>query len=609
MSDNIIKLLPDAIANQIAAGEVVQRPSSVVKELMENSIDSGATHVQLIIKDAGRSLIQVVDNGKGMNAFDARMSFERHATSKIAKAEDLFALHSFGFRGEALASIAAVAQVELKTKPENQELGTYIQIEGSEFIKTESCATTTGTSIQVKNLFYNIPARRNFLKSNSIEFKHILEEFTRIALSYPAIGFSLFNDQHQTYNLAPKKITERIVDVLGNAYRGQLINCEEETERIKIKGYIGKPDSAKKARGDQYFFVNQRFIKSPYLHHAVLNAYHGLIPNDTHPFYVIMIDIDPQMIDVNVHPTKTEIKFDDEKTVYGLIAATVRGAIAKHHVAPPIDFDADINIEKMLGFSDGVDRNVNTNFNNSISSSGSSSYRPQHFPSGHNSNSDQWEKLYDGINKERQEEQLTFSSAINHEDVKVSNAEVNNNTFQLLNKYIVTTMRAGLVIIDQQVAHERILYERFNKSLKLKKGASQQLLFPQQIELSAAQSALVMSMEAELQALGFMFSPFGPNTIQINGLPAEFEQDDAKALFEGLLEQYQNNYAQLKLDKNENLARALATRSAVKQGHALTLIEMNAMIGQLFACENPQYNAYGKKTMSVLKSHDLESLF
>ncbi len=604
---DIIKLLPDSIANQIAAGEVVQRPASVVKELMENSIDSGAKHVQLIIKDAGKLLVQVVDDGKGMTPADARMSFERHATSKITKAEDLFALYSYGFRGEALASIAAVAQVELKTKAAGQDVGTSIRIEGSEILKTESCAMNQGTSIQVKNLFFNIPARRNFLKSNSVELKHILDEFTRVALAYPEVAFSFYSNDIQTFNLQAKNLSERIVDLLGNAHREQLIHCEEETDTLKIKGFIGKPSSAKKTRGDQFFFVNRRFIKSGYLHHAVVNAFEGLIPHDTHPFYLLMLEVPTEMIDVNVHPTKTEIKFDDERTVYGILASAIRRSIAKHHVAPSLDFDADINIEKMLGFQ--------PTYNDSFEQQGSSkSYRPQNFSSEKNERGENWEALYDNLPSMRQEapqtESIVFSSAANSDRNALSGASSENpTTFQLHNQYIITQVKSGLVMIDQQAAHERILYERFIKMLRQKVGASQQSLFPQQLELSPADFALIMSMETKLNALGFMFNVFGNSTIQLNGTPAEVGEGQEKELFEGLLEQYKNFKSELKLDTTENLARSLAKRSAIRSGHKLSLPEMNAIIGQLFSCENPKYNASGKSTMVLLDLGQVSQLF
>ncbi|MDB5274350.1 MAG: mutL [Chitinophagaceae bacterium] len=605
---DIIKLLPDAIANQIAAGEVVQRPASVVKELLENSIDSGAKSIQLIIKDAGKALVQVVDDGKGMSPADARMSFERHATSKITKAEDLFALRSYGFRGEALASIAAVAQVELKTRADQDEVGTCIRIEGSEVVSVESCALKKGSSIQVKNLFFNIPARRNFLKSNQVELKHILDEFTRVALAYPEIGFSFYQNDIQTFNLQAKSLSERIVDLLGNSYREQLITCEEQTDNLTVKGFIGKPNSAKKTRGDQFFFVNRRFIKSGYLHHAVINAYEGLIPADTHPFYLLMLELPPEMIDVNVHPTKTEIKFEDERTVYGILAASIRRAISKHHVTPSLDFEIDINIERMMGFQ--------SSYNNETKSSNgnSGSYRPQQFAGEQKERGSNWESLYDNIpaykEEARQTESLVFSSAANQERSSTNVvASENPSTFQLHNQYIITQVKSGLVMIDQQAAHERILYERFLKNLKNKNGASQQSLFPQQLELSPGDFTLMLSIEHELNALGFMFSVFGTHTIQLNGTPSEVTEGEEKELFEGLLEQFKHFKSELKLDNTETLARSLAKRSCMKSGHPLALPEMNAIIGQLFSCDNSRYTPSGKTTMVLLDIEKVTQLF
>jgi DNA mismatch repair protein MutL len=608
---DIIKLLPDAIANQIAAGEVVQRPASVVKELLENSIDSGAKSVQLIIKDAGKTLVQVVDDGKGMSPADARMSFERHATSKITKAEDLFALHSYGFRGEALASIAAVAQVELKTRADSDEVGTCICIEGSEIISVESCSLKKGTSIQVKNLFFNIPARRNFLKSNQVELKHILDEFTRVALAYPEIAFSFYQNDIQTFNLQAKSLSERIVDLLGNAYREQLITCEEETDNLTVRGFIGKPNSAKKTRGDQFFFVNRRFIKSGYLHHAVINAYEGLIPADTHPFYLLMLDLPPEMIDVNVHPTKTEIKFEDERTVYGILAASIRRSISKHHVTPSLDFEVDINIERMMGFQSA---HTDTTEHRPHSGHGNGSYRPQQFSGDQKERGANWESLYDNIpaykEEARQTESLVFSSAANHDRTITTNAGTENpSTFQLHNQYIITQVKSGLVMIDQQAAHERILYERFTKNLRNKNGASQQSLFPQQLELTPADFTLMLSMEQELNALGFMFSVFGTHTIQLNGTPSEVTEGQEKEIFEGLLEQFKHFKSELKLDTTETLARSLAKRSCMKIGHPLTLPEMNALIGQLFSCENSRYTPSGKATMVLLDLDKVSQLF
>jgi DNA mismatch repair protein MutL len=461
MSD-IIRLLPDNIANQIAAGEVVQRPASVVKELLENSVDAGSTNVQLIVKDAGKQLVQVIDNGKGMSDSDARLCFERHATSKIRSAEDLFAIKTFGFRGEAMASIAAVAQVELKTRQAENELGTLIRIEGSSIIVHEQTAYPVGTSISVKNLFYNIPARRNFLKSNSVEMRHIMDEFVRVALAYPQVAFSFYHNDLELFNLPEEILSKRAVSVLGGSYREQLIPCKEETDFVSISGYIGKPESARKTRGDQFFFVNNRFIKSNYLNHAVMHAFEELIPSDSFPFYILYIEIDPSNIDVNVHPTKTEIKFDDEKTVYAIIKACVKRSLGTHNIMPSLDFDFNVNVSGFTGLSANSDTATNDY----------KGYTTKPFAtqtSIERSNQSNWERMYSGMENNREEgyqESIKMLSAINGaEDVTRLNKELlhtgNTSTFQLHQKYIVSQIKSGMMLVDQQAAHERILFEKY----------------------------------------------------------------------------------------------------------------------------------------------------
>jgi DNA mismatch repair protein MutL len=613
MSD-IIRLLPDSIANQIAAGEVVQRPASAVKELLENAIDAGSTKIQLIVKDAGKQLIQVIDNGIGMSATDARMSFERHATSKIRNTEDLFNIKTFGFRGEAMASIAAIAQVEMKTRKANEELGTILKIEGSEVKLQESTACEKGTSISVKNLFYNVPARRNFLKSNPVELRHILDEFQRVALAHPEIEFSFYQNDLETYTLRTDNLAQRIVDLFGKSYREQLILCNEETDFVKIEGFIGKPEHAKKSRGEQFFFVNHRFIKSSYLNHAVMFAFDKLVGDDTFPFYVLFIEIDPKNIDINVHPTKTEIKFDDEKTVYAMVRATVKKALATHNIAPSIDYELDINFnippdqrgtdfdEKQKEFSG---KNI--------------SYTPK----SQNETNQYWETLYKGfenqenLEKIKQYEEmtlLTLGSKINStEEISTLNRDMlysdNTTTFQLHNKYIVTQIKSGMALIDQQAAHERIYYEKYLNMLQNKFGASQQFLFPSSIELSPNDFALLMEMEEEIKSLGFVYSVFGKNTIVVNGIPADIPHANEKNLFESLIEQYKQNQSELKLEKKENLARSLAKRSAIRQGIKLSLTEMNSLIDQLFACKMPTYAPNGNLTLVLMTMEKIASMF
>jgi DNA mismatch repair protein MutL len=608
MSD-IIRLLPDNIANQIAAGEVVQRPASVVKELLENSVDAGSTNVQLIVKDAGKQLVQVIDNGKGMSDSDARLCFERHATSKIRSAEDLFAIKTFGFRGEAMASIAAVAQVELKTRQAENELGTLIRIEGSSIIVHEQTAYPVGTSISVKNLFYNIPARRNFLKSNSVEMRHIMDEFVRVALAYPQVAFSFYHNDLELFNLPEEILSKRAVSVLGGSYREQLIPCKEETGFVSISGYIGKPESARKTRGDQFFFVNNRFIKSNYLNHAVMHAFEELIPSDSFPFYILYIEIDPSNIDVNVHPTKTEIKFDDEKTVYAIIKACVKRSLGTHNIMPSLDFDFNVNVSGFTGLSANSDTVTNDY----------KGYTTKPFAtqtSIERSNQSNWERMYSGMENNREEgyqESIKMLSAINGaEDVTRLNKELlhtgNTSTFQLHQKYIVSQIKSGMMLVDQQAAHERILFEKYIGMLQNKFGSSQQFLFPLTLELSPSDFTLVLEMEDDIRKLGFVFNVFSNTTIVVNGVPSDVKGGSEKDLFEGLIEQFKQN-RDLKIDRQENLARALAKRSAIRAGNKLTLVEMNSIIDQLFACKTPNFAPDGNLTVVMLDMDKIGRLF
>ncbi|HEY8402261.1 MAG TPA: DNA mismatch repair endonuclease MutL [Cytophagaceae bacterium] len=609
---DIIRLLPDSLANQIAAGEVVQRPASAVKELLENAIDAGSSEIKLIIKEAGKQLIQVIDNGSGMSETDARMCFERHATSKLIKPEDLFAIRTFGFRGEALASIAAVAQVELKTRKESEEVGTLIKIEGSEIKQQEAVACETGTSISVKNLFFNVPARRNFLKSNPVEMKHIMDEFIRVALSYPHIAFSLYQNDMEVFNLPSEKLSRRIISLFGHSYKEQLIPCQEETEVIKITGYVGKPENSKKTRGEQFFFVNNRFIRNNYLHHAVMNAYEDLIASDSFPFYILFIEIDPSHIDINVHPTKTEIKFDDEKTIYAIIRAAVKKSLATHNVTPSLDFEQNVNFDAFTGGGINIPSDFDQQnrepqkitFSSKINNLGSNSGNQEH-----------WQELYKSLEKFQQQQDeeetsgmqtITLQSSINrNEDESQSiNKDLlyaeNNSTFQLHTRYIVTQVKSGMMIVDQQAAHERILYEKYLNMLQNKFGASQQFLFPQTLNLSPSDFSLVMELEQEIRSLGFVFNIFSQNTIVVNGIPADVPGANEKDLFEGLIEQFKMNRSELKLDKHENLARSLAKKSAIKPGTKLSLIEMNTLIDQLFACKTPTYAPNGNPSLIIM---------
>lgn len=622
MSD-IIQLLPDSIANQIAAGEVIQRPASVVKELLENAIDAKSTSIQVVIKDAGKGLIQVIDNGIGMSATDARMSFERHATSKIRKAEDLFFIKTMGFRGEAMASIAAVAQVELKTRLKEEELGTCIQIEGSYIKNQEPVACLPGTTVLVKNLFFNLPARRNFLKSNAAETRHIIDEFQRVALAHPDIAFSFYQQDLEVYNLKPGKLSQRIIQLFGKNYKEQLASCQEETPLISVKGYLGKPKFAKKTRGEQFFFVNKRFIKNHYLNHAIKGAYEGLIADDCHPFYVLFMEIDPKHIDVNVHPTKTEIKFDDERTIYGIIKTAAKQALGAHNLTPSLDFEQDVNVQIKLDNKQLLERDF-------------SSYKDYQqeklavgFDQGHRqkSNLKHWHKLFDSIapdeeglpfdqfsGRPAQEEEeafsITFESAANNLSINQKGLKnPDNSTFQLQKRYIVTPVKSGLMIIDQNAAHERILYERYLMALQKKKQASQQHLFPQTIKLNPADMELVMELKEEIHALGFVFDIFGKNSIVINGIPGEIVGVKEKEAFEGLIEQYKFHKAELSLDRQESMARAMARQSAIKAGQHLAGQELQAIIDQLFACSNPNYTPGGKLIFYMLNVDQISSFF
>jgi DNA mismatch repair protein MutL len=597
---DIIQLLPDSIANQIAAGEVVQRPASAVKELMENSIDAGAKHVTLIIKEAGKTLIQIIDDGAGMSETDARMSLERHATSKIRKAEDLFSLYTMGFRGEALASIAAVSQMEMKTRQADQELGTLLVVEGSDVKRQEAIACEKGTSISVKNLFYNIPARRNFLKSNANEYQHVLDEFYRLALAHPEVAFQVYENDALTFDLPPGKLSQRIINLFGKSYQEQLVPCQEETSFIRVTGYVGKPQFAKKKRGEQFLFVNKRFIKSNYLHHAIMKSFEGLLQDESFPFYVLFIDIDPKHIDVNVHPTKTEIKFDDEKAVYAVMLAAVRQSIGSHNLNQAIDFNADVNIISKLTQAASSSKDV---------------YFDERFSTAlHKNTRDNWEKLFEGQStsrlitpeKEVPVQTLRFESAMNHSEEVVPEEKT---LIQLHSRYVIKQVRAGMMIVDQQAAHERILFEKFLNQLKNKSGQSQQSLFPQTVTLNPADFVLAIEMHQEISALGFRFEEFGKNTLVINGLPSTLALGREKEIFEGLIEQFKINQSEYSISLHENLARSLARRAALKAGQRLSREEMQSLIDNLFACHTPNYAPDGRPSFFIFDLTKIESYF
>lgn len=635
---DIIQLLPDSIANQIAAGEVVQRPSSVVKELLENSIDAEATQVQLIVREAGKTLIQVIDNGKGMSETDARMCFERHATSKIRTSDDLFKIRTMGFRGEAMASIAAVSQVELKTRRNTEELGTMVRIEASELKAQEAISTPEGTNLLVKNLFYNVPARRNFLKSNPVEMRHIIDEFQRVALANPDIAFSLYHNDAEIYNLPSGKLSRRIVDLFGKSYREQLAPCEEETSFVTVRGFVGKPQFAKKTRGEQFFFANNRFIKNSYLNHAVMSAFEGLMPEGAHPFYVLFIEIDPVHIDINVHPTKTEIKFDDERTVYAIVQAAVRKSMSQHNLAPSLDFDTNINYSNQFFSFNNAPTPTSTAVPSKMNQADFDSERPFAKPEmspREKSNLSNWNKLYEGLDntvesfEQKRVEQSSFNFR-NEEDYPEtqpftlkskandllesrplrSSQDSDATTFQIHNRYIISQVKSGMLLIDQRAAYERILYEKFVQYLQKNNGTSQQLLFPSTIKLTPADFHLLVEIQDEVRNLGFDLSVIGHDSFIVNGIPADSPDENEQALIEGLLEQFKRNESELHLDRVENLARSMAKRSAGRFGMSrLSNQEMNTLVEQLFASSNPSYSPSGELTMKILGLAEIANIF
>lgn len=612
---SIIQLLPDAVANQIAAGEVVQRPASAVKELMENALDAGADRIRLIVKDAGKSLIQVIDNGFGMTEGDARLCFERHATSKIARAADLFAIRTMGFRGEALASIAAIAHVELRTRQPENELGTLVEIEGSTVVRQEPAAVPVGTSICVKNLFYNIPARRNFLKSNPVEMRHIVDEFQRIALANPHVFFSLHHDDQELFHLPAESLKQRIVHVFGNSYNQRLVPVAEETTIINLKGFIGKPEYAKKTRGEQFFFVNNRFVKDPYLNHAVLKAYEGILAADSYPLYVLFIEIDPAKIDINVHPTKTEIKYEDERSIYAILQSAVKRSLGQYNITPSLDFNQETGFSQMISpkpLEEITPPSITFNPDfNPFDSGGSGSRSGGGGSSGGQSATilRNWDSLYQ-ISERETDKQLAL-----HDDEPGQAAEkqpqaARKHPFQLHNRYIVSQIHSGFMLIDQQAAHERILFEQFCQQLESRQGASQQSLFPQTVTLNGADFQLITDLLPDIEALGFRIREFGKNTVVVEGIPADLTNGvSERQVIEQLLEDYKNNQAEFRLPKREKLARSLARHAAVKPGVALAATEMAELIDRLFACEMPNVALNGKPIILTFTLQELAERF
>ena len=599
---DVIKLLPDSVANQIAAGEVIQRPASAVKELMENALDAGATQIDLVVKDAGKSMIMVVDNGCGMSETDARLCFERHATSKISKAEDLFAIRTMGFRGEALASIAAIAQVELKTRRKEDEVGVKIVNEGSVVKEQTLVPMQPGTTFTVKNLFYNVPARRNFLKSPQAEMRHIVEEFTRVTLMNPEIGFTLTSDGKEVYHLYPGNLKQRIMGLFGNNYEEKLLPVRQEAERVRIEGYIVKAEYAKKTRGEQYFFVNKRFIKHAYLHHAIENAFMEMIPKDSFPGYFLNIEVDPSDIDINIHPTKTEVNFLDVKLVYAILHAAVRKAIGQHNLSPMIDFDesADLNNDfgKAMSMSTPLaipNIPIDPNFN---------PFRKESAP-----RESHWEGSYQPQRKESVGDwRLLYGERTDLPTESFEQKEESQPKCQYLQanqSYIVTAVKSGLIVIDQNLAHTRILFEKYLKELENHDGASQQELFPQALSLNVNDASLLKEMLPELENLGFVLEQANPTTFMINGTPSDAAGCDAVALLEQILDNYKINRTDLQLDRKLNLANTMAAQLSIKAQTKLSEVEMQNLVDQLFACNVAEIAPNGKKIYVILNMEDI----
>lgn len=618
---DIIQLLPDHVANQIAAGEVVQRPASVVKELLENAIDAGATQIQLIIKEAGKTLVQVVDNGKGMSETDARLSFSRHATSKIKTAEDLFQLHTKGFRGEALASIAAIAHVEMSTSDNEEMIGTCIRIEGGKLITQEATACSRGTSMQVKNLFFNIPARRNFLKSNAVELRHIIDEFHRVALAHPDIAFDLYNNGNELFKLPAANIRQRIVHIFGNKTNERLVPVEEETGVVSISGFVLKPEFAKKTRGEQFFFVNNRFIKSAYLNHAIGAAFEGLVKEQTHPGYFIFLEVDPGSIDINIHPTKTEIKFDDEHTIYAIIRSAVKHSLGQFNVAPVLDFDRDANLDTPYEYNKSTSApmptiEVDSSFNpfedepkvspgnrDSWSGGGSAAVQKKQVAAS-------WENLYVGL-----EEKEAFSSIeLESEEVTGSlftdeSTSSESPTYQLHKKYIVTTIKSGMVVIDQHRAHQRVLYEEFLKNITVQSGLSQQLLFPLKMSLSPTEISLLQELKQTLESTGFVFSAIDAEAVEISGIPVNVSESETTIVLDQLLSDLQNELPDQGFSQADMVAKMLCKSLAVRSGEYLNQGSRQALVNNLFATKQPDISPFNKPTFITLTVDEFDKRF
>jgi len=622
---DIIQLLPDNIANQIAAGEVIQRPASAVKELLENAVDAGATIIKLIVSDAGKALVQVIDNGKGMSETDARMSFERHATSKIKNIDDLFSIKTMGFRGEALASIAAVSQVELKTKKAEEELGSYILIENSVVVKQEPCACANGTSISMKNLFFNVPARRNFLKTNAVETRHIIDEFIRVAMAFPHLFFSLTINGLEQFHLEVGSIKQRVVQILGSNYASKLVSVKEEMDYMNVNGFVGKPETAKKTRGDQYFFVNNRFIKSAYLNHAVTSAFSDMIAKDSFASYVLFIDLDPSQIDINVHPTKQEIKFEDERIVYAFVQSAVKHALAQFSIAPSLDFTLNPDIQSL----DAISKPFTTKQQNETTEGNMFRTFTQkgqaHFiDASDKSELKNWKDFFkpSELNKDKEppftklshfteiETQTSLHASKTNLLTPTSSPLVPNaKCIQLHNTYLLVTAQTGFLLVHQQLAHERVLYEKYSAASHGINMITQQSLFPVTIELAAADAALLQDLLPAIQQIGFAIEPFGNHTFVIQGVPADILKGNEKNSIELLLEQFKHFNSEVKFSAREKLVRCMARQQAIKAGQPLTDMEIISLVQELFACNTPNTTPTGSPTFIAYKEEQLDRMF
>jgi len=591
---DIIKLLPDSVANQIAAGEVIQRPASVVKELMENSVDAGAESIKVIIRDSGRTLIQVIDDGSGMSETDARLSFERHATSKISVAQDLFAIRTKGFRGEALASIAAVSMVELKTRKKKDDSGTVIILNGSRVEKQEPCSCPEGSGFTVKNLFFNIPARRKFLKSDNTEMRHIITEFQKIVIAHPSIRFLLSHNDNEIYALGTGNLRQRIIGVFGKQINNDLITLETATTLINIKGFIGKPENARRTYGEQFFFVNNRFMKHPYFHKAVAEAYQNILPPETIPSYFIFMEIDPASIDINIHPTKTEIKFEDERAIWQILMASVREALGRFNIVPSLDFEDE-------GLIDIPVRSVFKN----IPDPPAIEIDPQYDPFARDERISNQNSIIERFERENNSGWEKLYSALEREEPGSAMIESERRFFQIKNKYIICPVKSGLMIIDQKRAHERILYERFLDNLESNRNISQTELFPVNLELNPADIFVLKEIENEIRLLGFNFQ-ITDNMILINGRPSGIGSADPAIMLEILLEEYKKTQSDPSTGAMEKIASAMAGASAIPYGKALLKNEMEDLFDTLFSCKSPNYSPKGKPVINILTLEEID---